>query len=133
MTQDNNHAAWRQGLYAPEIKVGMLTGEDLKMAQSQEAYLVRPSLRGNAICRTFNPEDAAWIAKRLNTAAKLEREVNGDTPLMLNVLAHEDIGHQGVRIQAVLESLFNTHFARTARPVVNRGVKAWLVTQGVEL
>ncbi|KQI68651.1 hypothetical protein AN189_10175 [Loktanella sp. 3ANDIMAR09] len=30
-------------------------------------------MRGNAICHCPNPDDAAWIAKRLNLAAHLER------------------------------------------------------------
>jgi len=41
-------------------------------AHRDEKLKVRPSPTGNAICICSNPEDAKWIAERLNMAANLE-------------------------------------------------------------
>ncbi len=68
----NDIQTWQQGTYAPESR-RPVTAEQAEIYEREERHLVRPGLRENAICRCPRPEDAAWIAKRLNLASQLEK------------------------------------------------------------
>ena len=70
----NEVTAWKQGSYAPVRIDPKLPVELIEEYQAQESFLVRPSLRGNAICQAVEPEIANWIAKRLNKCKALETE-----------------------------------------------------------
>lgn len=64
---------WQQGQFIDQTKYSHMG--DLWKAERRkvEALLVRPAPTENALCSCSNPEDAEWIAKRLNLAAKLEQ------------------------------------------------------------
>ena len=68
----NDIETWQQGTYAPQSR-RPVTAEQAEKFESEERHLVRPGIRENAICRCPHPDDAAWIAQRLNLAAKLEQ------------------------------------------------------------
>jgi hypothetical protein len=68
----NEIKTWAQGRYAPDTARPIMRDQAEKF-ERDERHLVRPSIRGNAICRCPDPDDAAWIAKRLNLASQLER------------------------------------------------------------
>jgi hypothetical protein len=68
----NDIQTWQQGTYAPESRHPVPV-EEAERHEREERHLVRPGLRENAICRCPRPEDAAWIAQRLNLASKLEQ------------------------------------------------------------
>lgn len=64
---------WAQGIFIQNIKYRSLSQEEISQHQFEESFLVRPSPAGNAICKTVYPEDAKWIAERLNFAAKTQK------------------------------------------------------------
>ncbi len=68
----DNIQTWAQGyfVYSPQYR-GM-TQEQKDEANIRESHLVRSSPMGKAICRCPTPEDAKWIASRLNLASILE-------------------------------------------------------------
>lgn len=68
----NDIRTWQQGRFAPEGRHNF-SREDAALHDQDERHLVRSSLRGNAICRCPDPDDAAWIARRLNLASQLEK------------------------------------------------------------
>lgn len=68
----NEIQTWQQGRYAPEDRTNT-TPEQAAQHEADEKHLVRPGLRENAICRCARPDDAAWLAKRLNFASHLEQ------------------------------------------------------------
>lgn len=70
----NEITSWKQGYFVDQVQYRGWSSEMKAKAQRQEEHLVRPSPTGNAICCCNNPDDAKWIAARLNLAAKLERE-----------------------------------------------------------
>jgi len=70
--QDNKHLGWRQGRFVDSPKYKDWSDGDKRRADFRERLCVRPSPTGNAICSCGTPADAAWIAERLNLAAKLE-------------------------------------------------------------
>ena len=64
---------WQQGQFVDQAKYQDL-GEPWKdERRKEEARMVRPAPTENAICWCPNPDDAAWIAQRLNLASKLEQ------------------------------------------------------------
>ncbi len=69
----NVHEQWQQGYFVDQPQYRDWTAEEKSRANKEESLLVRPSPTGNAICKCNTPEDAEWIAKRLNRAAELER------------------------------------------------------------
>lgn len=68
----NEHTGWRQGQFID--KYPAMPEKEKAQHRKDEELLVRPSLLGNAICRCSTPEDAKWIANRLNLAATLENQ-----------------------------------------------------------
>ncbi len=89
---DNSYTLWATGYFVDgEMYRNWTVGEKRK-AQEREMLLVRPSPKGNAICKCAFPEEAKWIASRLNLAAKLEQKnkliLNNDEEylLLLNAL-----------------------------------------------
>ena len=71
----NKITTWRQGYF---VDTRNWSNEDKQRANSQEKLNVRPHPTGNAICRCDTPEDAKWIANRLNKLAILERRGFGN-------------------------------------------------------
>ena len=67
-----NINTWAQGYFVDHPKYSRWTEEEKEKADRDERLRVRPSPTGNAICVCSKPEDAKWIAKRLNMAANLE-------------------------------------------------------------
>jgi hypothetical protein len=72
---DNAHKTWAQGRFVDSPQYRHWPEKGKQHAHSQELLLVRPSPTGNAICKCNFPADAAWIAERLNLAAKLEAQL----------------------------------------------------------
>jgi hypothetical protein len=68
----NDIKTWQQGRYAPEGKDKLTSKERVRLDQD-ERHLVRSGVRQNAICHCPKPDDAVWIAQRLNLASKLEQ------------------------------------------------------------
>lgn len=68
---DDSCITWTQGQFINSQRFGHWT--EVERAVSIESLLVRPYPRGNAICKCSSPENAKWIAERLNFASKLER------------------------------------------------------------
>lgn len=71
----NKKQSWRQGYFLGGIQYRNMTNDWKAARQKEERHKVRPSPTGNAICRCSNPDDAAWIAERLNLASKLEQQL----------------------------------------------------------
>ena len=67
-----NINTWAQGYFVDQLKYSRWTKEEKEKSEMDERLRVRPSPTGNAICVCFKPEDAKWIAERLNMAANLE-------------------------------------------------------------
>ena len=72
MNLRDKHQGWQQGRFVDQTQYRNWPEEQKKKANTQESFLVRPSPLGNAICKCNYPEDAQWVAGRLNLAAKLE-------------------------------------------------------------
>lgn len=68
----NDIKTWQQGRFAPESP-RQFSVKDAELHEQDERHLVRPGLRENAICRCPRPDDARWIAQRLNLASVLEQ------------------------------------------------------------
>jgi hypothetical protein len=66
---DNNHKEWRQGQFIDQRRYDHMSSEWKQQCRMQEALLVRPSPLGNSICKAQSPDEAIWIAQRLNLAA----------------------------------------------------------------
>lgn len=65
--------SWQQGQFLDQPKyekMGDLWKDDRR---KEERHLVRPAPTDNAVCWCPDPEDAEWIAQRLNLASKLEQ------------------------------------------------------------
>jgi hypothetical protein len=73
---DNTIETWAQGYFVDQPQYRNWSAEAKGDANKREALLVRPAPTGNAICRTYSPDAAQWIAQRLNMAAKLEALAN---------------------------------------------------------
>ena len=69
----NNIKTWRQGAFVNQRKYSHWSQEQIEKAQRDERKLVRPAPTENAICHCNDPNDAKWIADRLNLAAELEQ------------------------------------------------------------
>lgn len=72
MLKRNRIITWRQGVFIDGPKYAHQSREWKAGANIAESFLVRPSPTGNAICKATDPETAAWIAERLNLAARLQ-------------------------------------------------------------
>lgn len=64
----NDITTWTQGRFVDSPRYKGMTEEQKQKHNYEESFLVRPSPTDNAICRVFFPEDAKWIAARLNSA-----------------------------------------------------------------
>lgn len=69
----NDINTWAQGYFVRQIKNSKYTEKQIKEAEERESHLVRPGPTDNAICYCDDPDDAKWIANRLNLASDLER------------------------------------------------------------
>ena len=70
---DNSIQSWAQGRFVDGPEYRNASHEQKAEWQRGEEFLVRPGAKENAICSTFDPEHAKWIAQRLNLASKLEQ------------------------------------------------------------
>ena len=73
---DNTIETWAKGYFVDQPQYRHWSAEAKAEANRKEALNVRPGPTDNAICRTFHPDAAEWIARRLNMAAKLEALAN---------------------------------------------------------
>lgn len=71
----NEISSWRQGHFIDSRQYRHWTKKEKDQAENNEIYLVRPSPTGNAICKCSSPEDAIWIASRLNYISVLEKRI----------------------------------------------------------
>jgi hypothetical protein len=69
----NGIRTWQQGQFVDQRQYDKMGSEWKEKMRREEAYKVRPGPTDNAICQTFNPGHAKWIADRLNLASKLEQ------------------------------------------------------------
>lgn len=69
----NNIKTWTQGKFIYSNKYKHWTFEEKERAKYEELLRVRPGLKDNHICVCNDPEDAKWIASRLNLASELEQ------------------------------------------------------------
>ena len=69
----NDIRTWAQGAFIDQRQYANMSSEWKADQRKREARLVRPSPTGNAICHAQKPEDAKWIASRLNLASVLEQ------------------------------------------------------------
>lgn len=70
---DNLHKDWQQGRFIDQPQYRNWTPEAKQKADAAEKLLVRPYPTRDAICRCSSPEEAKWIAGRLNLASILEQ------------------------------------------------------------
>lgn len=70
---NNQHTTWRQGYFVDQPQYWRWTPEQKAEADRLEKCKVRPYPTANAICVCPTPEEAKWIAERLNVAARLEQ------------------------------------------------------------
>ena len=64
---------WKQGYFVDQKQYSNMSQEWKDKRQIEESYLVRPRPTDNALCSASTPENAKWIANRLNLASKLEQ------------------------------------------------------------
>jgi hypothetical protein len=69
----NNIQTWRQGIFINKPHYSHMGVQWKDQMRKEEAHKVRPEREGNAVCWCPDPDQAAWIAQRLNLAAKLEK------------------------------------------------------------
>lgn len=69
----NSIQSWMQGYFVDKIQYENWTEDQKEEVDKREKHLVRPAPTENAICHCPNPNDAKWIAQRLNLASKLEQ------------------------------------------------------------
>lgn len=69
----NDIKTWQQGYFVQKNEYSSWPESEKLRADKLEKLLVRPAPLENAICKCNNPEDAKWIASRLNLAATLEQ------------------------------------------------------------
>jgi hypothetical protein len=103
-------STWRQGAFVDQRQYAGWTDKQKEVADLQEKCLVRPTPLGNAVCITTNPDDAKWIAERLNMAVKLQ----SDNKRMLDMLkeVQDNLKHNqgkglGIRVKLKLSKLIN--------------------------
>ena len=70
---DNSHQQWQQGKFIDQRKYSHMPEEWKQSQKEKESLLVRPYPMENAICMCTKPEEAKWIAERLNLASVLEQ------------------------------------------------------------
>ncbi len=75
----NKINTWRQGKFIDSTKYSLWSDEEKQKANSHENLMVRPYPKVNAICICNNPDDAIWIAERLNLASNLEQFISNLT------------------------------------------------------
>ena len=70
---NNDIKTWQQGRFFDKRQYDKMGTDWKEQRRREEAYKVRPGPTDNAICQTFDPDHAKWIADRLNLASKLEQ------------------------------------------------------------
>jgi hypothetical protein len=70
----NKTTTWQQGQFFDKHQYRSMPDSWKADRRKAEALQVRPSPEGNAICIAKDPATAAWIAQRLNLAARLEQK-----------------------------------------------------------
>jgi hypothetical protein len=69
---NNLCTTWAQGYFVDQPQYSRWTDEEKERANKEEKLLVRPHPTGDAICKCSSPDEAKWVASRLNLAAQLE-------------------------------------------------------------
>lgn len=70
---NGNINTWQQGRFIDQLRYKNWSDKQKHDADISEKLRVRPAPTDNAICICSDPEDAKWIASRLNLAAELEQ------------------------------------------------------------
>jgi len=68
----NNINTWRQGHFVDQRQYDRMPQSWKEDREREERFLVRPGSTDNAICKCATPEDAKWVASRLNLTSDLE-------------------------------------------------------------
>ena len=76
----DNICTWQQGFFVDGPEYKGVSKEQKDDWKKEEMYLVRSYSKGNPICRAVTPDDAQWIAQRLNLAAEFEQIVKRRAP-----------------------------------------------------
>jgi hypothetical protein len=71
----NEINTWAQGFFVDGPLYRTWTTQEKRNANEREQLLVRPYPTSNAICRCDLPENAAWIAERLNKASNADKQI----------------------------------------------------------
>jgi hypothetical protein len=69
----NDIKTWRQGHFVDQPQYLRWSTNQKQEAEEKENLNVRPGPTENAICKCKSPDDAKWIASRLNLASELEQ------------------------------------------------------------
>lgn len=64
---------WAQGRFVRMPQNRHISPSEAVRHEAAEKCAVRSAPTANAVCHTARPEDAKWIAARLNLASKLEQ------------------------------------------------------------
>ena len=72
MTNKTDDANWGQGAFIDSKEYSHMPRSWKEFQIQNEKTLVRPSPKGNAICKTNYPDDAIWISNQLNRVKMLE-------------------------------------------------------------
>lgn len=70
---NNECHTWSQGRFIDSNHYKYWSKEQKEKANNDEKKLVRPAPKESAICMCNTPNEAAWIAQRLNLASRLEQ------------------------------------------------------------
>jgi hypothetical protein len=72
----NDHTNWQHGRFVDGPKYRHMSDVWKQEQRNRESLLVRPAPLADAICIAATPDDAIWIAKRLNLAASYSTTIN---------------------------------------------------------
>lgn len=70
---NNLHTQWKPGFFVDQPQYRHWSDDQKAKADREERRRVRPYPTANAIAVCPSPEEAKWVAERLNLAAKLEQ------------------------------------------------------------
>ena len=71
----NHIQTWQQGRFIDKPEYNYMDELWKDERRKQEAHMVRPAPESNAICWCSDPQNASWIAQRLNLASILEQRI----------------------------------------------------------
>ncbi len=104
MTENlNKIKTWAQGYFVDQPQYSHETNGWKVKRDSEEHHLVRPGPTDNAICQCSDPEDAEWIAGRLNFASEMDAVLEA---IQANTQSNlEQTNQEWLRLYAFKETL----------------------------